>query len=724
MPRIEGYENHQRLLKSMKNIILEGPPGTGKTFALEGIASWFEDLGGDGRGEFATTLHPITSYEDFVEGLRPNIDSNKNNNSRLLPVIYPLIIGNRTDIGVKVKCLGNGSTSYELLGKRLDQIHLLKYGEDGEISNADDKDTSRGKIIAIIPQQGTASEEDGNNMWNVPTLANILRPFWGDTAEKFHPFISDHMTAIAISDTGSTNEDKAAAIREAMSEESHTPVSESDFTPTTSGNGGWNFELPRDKAFKGENDIACWMVSIWITDDGKYHIEVAEKSEVKRFLRSKGAPLIVEVEPVLNDDGTQKMKTSRKGPQGEARATVPEMTIVNPIVGLPDAIQASTNTYYFEEYRSGSGKKPLVLDQTDKLIILTSEEFIVSDSFTEEEYNDLITAVEGKAEWSSRKISRKDLSYLEKFCNQSPETAAETEEDDDKCSNTSSFMIKDGFFLRCCKKAMLEPEKNFILLLDEINRCNIPKVLGDLMTTLESSKRLLWDSTEEAWDYRKGTSVTLPYSERIFSVPENIYVVGTMNTTDRSVAPLDSALRRRFGFLRVPPMDKTALKNALNKIMVEPFEGLEESVKTWDRLNTKLSTLLGKDAQIGHSYFFDAAKLIAATTEVDERQTIVGDLWANSLLPQLAELLDSTGDAEDLLDKIKEYFSEETEIYEISQYGAELKPESKLSYTAFQRTTVETTTPYWEKDARIAAEEAEEAAAAEAAAAAAAELVE
>ena len=68
------------------------------------------------------------------------------------------------------------------------------------------------------------------------------------------------------------------------------------------------------------------------------------------------------------------------------------------------------------------------------------------------------------------------------------------------------------------------------MLLDEINRCNVPKVLGDLLTTVENSKRLPWNEELAAWDYRSSGIVTLPYSERLFSVPENVYIVGTMNT--------------------------------------------------------------------------------------------------------------------------------------------------------------------------------------------------
>ncbi len=136
--------------------------------------------------------------------------------------------------------------------------------------------------------------------------------------------------------------------------------------------------------------------------------------------------------------------------------------------------------------------------------------------------------------------------------------------------------------------------KPYILIIDEINRGNVAQIFGELITLLEEDKRL--GKTEEL-------RVTLPYSkQKGFGVPSNLYVIGTMNTADRSVEALDNALRRRFTFIEMPPRyDFPELEN-------EIIEGisLEEIMKT---LNSRIEKLLDKDHLIGHSYFLSVDNL-------------------------------------------------------------------------------------------------------------------
>ena len=123
----------------------------------------------------------------------------------------------------------------------------------------------------------------------------------------------------------------------------------------------------------------------------------------------------------------------------------------------------------------------------------------------------------------------------------------------------------------------IEKEKNFYLVIDEINKGNISKIFGDLITLIEESKRIKYE-------------VTLPYSKQKFSVPSNLYIIGTMNTTDKSIALIDVALRRRFTFIKMKPNTDLVLKS---------FQD------TFEKLNKKITEHIGEDYQIGHSYFMN-----------------------------------------------------------------------------------------------------------------------
>ena len=120
-----------------------------------------------------------------------------------------------------------------------------------------------------------------------------------------------------------------------------------------------------------------------------------------------------------------------------------------------------------------------------------------------------------------------------------------------------------------------EQQKNFYLVIDEINRGNISKIFGELITLIEDDKR---DEIE----------VTLPYSKEPFKVPSNLYIIATMNSTDKSIALIDVALRRRFTFLKMKP--------DINLVH-------EDAKKLFEELNKFITKKLGEDYQIGHSYF-------------------------------------------------------------------------------------------------------------------------
>jgi 5-methylcytosine-specific restriction protein B len=154
------------------------------------------------------------------------------------------------------------------------------------------------------------------------------------------------------------------------------------------------------------------------------------------------------------------------------------------------------------------------------------------------------------------------------------------------------FRLRDGIFKHLCDTASQQPGRRFYLIIDEINRGDIPRIFGELLTILEKDKR--------------GQLTELPLSGESFSVPEDLYVIGTMNTADRSIALLDTALRRRFGFIELMP-DSSVLGDTIidNSIPLGPW---------LDALNSRLLEHIGRDArnlQIGHAYFLDGGKPVA-----------------------------------------------------------------------------------------------------------------
>lgn len=151
------------------------------------------------------------------------------------------------------------------------------------------------------------------------------------------------------------------------------------------------------------------------------------------------------------------------------------------------------------------------------------------------------------------------------------------------------FELKFGIFYRFCQKAANQPDKEFFFIIDEINRGNMSKIFGELLMLIEK-------------DYR-GTKATLAYNGLSFSVPKNLYIIGMMNTADRSLAMIDYALRRRFSFFEVEPgFDSEGFIHYQNELNNETLNELVNKVKDLNR-EISLDKSLGKGFCIGHSYF-------------------------------------------------------------------------------------------------------------------------
>ena len=220
-----------------------------------------------------------------------------------------------------------------------------------------------------------------------------------------------------------------------------------------------------------------------------------------------------------------------------------------------------------------------------------------------------------------------------------------------------TLRLEDGVFKRVCREAQANPNKAYLVLIDEINRANVAKVLGELITLIEYDKR--------------GLIVTLPQSKESFAIPKNVYLLGTMNTADRSIKLLDAAIRRRFAFVELMP-DVELLHGAkvgaldLGEFLVE--------------LNGRIAEHIGREKQIGHSFFMEGDQPV---TEIDEfarrfRQEVLpllqeycyDDFGAlarylgSGLVDQDAQALraDRLEDAESLVAALEEEFSSPGEL--------------------------------------------------------------
>lgn len=167
--------------------------------------------------------------------------------------------------------------------------------------------------------------------------------------------------------------------------------------------------------------------------------------------------------------------------------------------------------------------------------------------------------------------------------------------------------LEDGIFKRICREASAHPQQNYLILIDEINRANLAKVFGELITLLEKDKR--------------GIQVTLPQSKENFTIPPNVYILGTMNTADRSIKLMDTALRRRFAFIEMMP-DSSLLHGA--RVGNLP---LDEFLET---LNRRIAKVEGREKQIGHAFFLDQGQPINQPEEFARR-------FRQEILPLLQE---------------------------------------------------------------------------------------
>ncbi|KKM76578.1 hypothetical protein LCGC14_1378780, partial [marine sediment metagenome] len=175
-------------------------------------------------------------------------------------------------------------------------------------------------------------------------------------------------------------------------------------------------------------------------------------------------------------------------------------------------------------------------------------------------------------------------------------------------SSKLEYEINDGIFKKLCQRAEKDLDNNYAIFIDEINRGNVSGIFGELITLIEDDKRI--GKPQEL-------RVKLPYSKTEFGVPPNLYIIGTMNTADRSVEALDTALRRRFSFVEMNP-DPTLLDG-----LTVGSINLKEVLQT---INERVELLVDRDHTIGHAYLMNLST---------EKDLVLG--FTNKIIPLLQE---------------------------------------------------------------------------------------
>ena len=194
------------------------------------------------------------------------------------------------------------------------------------------------------------------------------------------------------------------------------------------------------------------------------------------------------------------------------------------------------------------------------------------------------------------------------------------EDESKKIENSLEYSIIPGIFKNFCDKAKEGNGENFVFIIDEINRGNISKIFGELITLIEDTKR---EGENEH------TSVRLPYSQTLFSVPNNVYIIGTMNTADRSISLMDTALRRRFQFIEMlPNLDI----EELNKIRIKDSNNKDSKINVQmmlKRINERIEVLYDREHTIGHAMFL---RLVQNPTI-----EVLASIFEKSIIPLLQE---------------------------------------------------------------------------------------
>lgn len=223
-----------------------------------------------------------------------------------------------------------------------------------------------------------------------------------------------------------------------------------------------------------------------------------------------------------------------------------------------------------------------------------------------------------------------------------------------------TYEVEPGIFKALCEDADGDPLVDYVIIVDEINRGNISKIFGELITLIEPDKR---KGAEEE------ISVKLPYSKNPFSVPKNVHILGTMNTADASIAKLDVALRRRFNFIEMEPKPEllTDTKTKAGEAIV--VEGIN-LIKLLTSINERIELLYDREHTIGHSFFMELSS--------ESSLANLKNVFTRSIIPLLQEyFFDDWKRIHTVLDCLKDPESTSTHFVK-KKYGSSAEDLKKL----------------------------------------------
>lgn len=299
----------------------------------------------------------------------------------------------------------------------------------------------------------------------------------------------------------------------------------------------------------------------------------------------------------------RKRSAPSKGPQ------TTQLTVIPPV---PDILDDENDSEQYAEYAGLLNFNPNLILYGPPGTGKTYATQKIIDSFEKKYFNENSSFKLVEAENRVRTITFHQSYSYEEFIEGIRPILIDTN------NEKLGYRLENGIFKDLCYNAQRELlnressnkyiDKPYYIIIDEINRGNISKIFGELITLIEQDKR-------------GSLKTLLPYSKKEFTVPSNIYIIGTMNTADRSIAAIDTALRRRFTFVEIGP-DSSILSQYDNHIVNDNVD----LTKLMDTLNDRIMERLDRDHRIGHAYFMGIESL-----------TNLYQTWYYKILPLLGE---------------------------------------------------------------------------------------